>query len=132
MARKLSKNAGNPEVAVADVKTGNTVTLCLNYPRSVMFRMPDGREVVIQGSSFDAIGQDMAVITVGKCQKNVVDAQDWEYIKKEYGNMKLIRNGFLFEVPSLGDYKDMAKDHGELRSGLEPVDTEKTVSKPDK
>jgi hypothetical protein len=130
MARQ-SKKKVNPEVAVADVKTSNTVMLCLNHPRSIAFPMPDGREVVIQGSAFSVAGKDMGVIEVGKCQKNIVDAQDWEYIKKQYAHLRVIQNGFLFEVPNPADYDDMAKDHGTLRTGMEPIDVEKTVSKPE-
>ena len=127
---KQKKKQGNPDVAVADVKTNNTVMLCLNYPRSIAFPMPDGREVVVQGSAFSVIGKDMGIIEVGKCQRNIVDAEDWEYIKKQYAHLQVIKNGFLFEVPTPGDYEDMAKDHGTLRTGMEPIDTERTVSKP--
>jgi len=129
MARQKKKQ-DNPEVAIADVKTNNTVMLCLNHPRSIAFPMPDGREVVIQGSAYSAIGKEMAVIEIGKCQRNIVDWEDWEYIKKQYAHIQVIRNGFLFEVPTPGDYDDMAKDHGTLRTGMEPIDVEKTASQP--
>jgi hypothetical protein len=129
MARQ-SKKKGNPEVAVAEAKTSNTVMVCLNHPRSIAFPMPDGHEVVIQGSAYSVAGKDMGVIEIGKCQKNIIDAEDWEYIKKQYAHLKLLKNGFLFVVPNPGDYDDMAKDHGTLRTGMEPIDTEKTTSKP--
>ena len=128
MAR--SKKKANPEIAVAEAKTSNTVMVCLNHPRSIAFPMPDGREIVIQGSAFSAAGKDMGVIEIGKCQRNIIDAQDWEYIKKQYAHLLLLKNGFLFAVPNPGDYEDMAKDHGTLRTGMEPIDTEKTTSKP--
>lgn len=129
MARQKKKH-DNPDIAVADVKTSNTVMVCLNHPRSIAFPMPDGREVVIQGSAFNVAGKDMGVIEIGKCQRNIVDAEDWEYIKTHYAHLKVIQNGFLFEVPNPNDYNDMAKDHGTLRTGMEPVDVEKTNSKP--
>ena len=55
-----------------------------------------------------------------------VPAEQWAQVKKIYGEMKIFRNGLVFDAATLERGKAMARERGGLRHGYEPVDPNST------
>ncbi len=107
----------------------NTVCVALNRPYGVYFRMPDGRKVELNGNGHALIGKDKGVLPVGTYGLTIIRADDWEYILKNYGGMKLFRNGLCFATERRNDTQEEARGRNDLRNGLEPVNPERTQTK---
>ena len=107
----------------------NTVCVALNRPYGLYFRMPDGRKVELNGNGCSLIGKDKGILPVGTYGLTIIKAEDWEYILKTYGGMRLFRNGLCFATDNREDTQEEAKDRNDLRNGLEPVNPERTQTK---
>lgn len=111
--------------------SADTVVVALNRASGIVFPMPDGRRVTINGNAAHLRGREKGILPVGAFGLTTVDRSDWEYIKKTYGpSMKLFESGLIFAADRKADAGDMADERAELRHGLEPVDPEKTQTKP--
>lgn len=109
----------------------DTVVVALNRASGIVFPMPDGRRVTINGNAAHLRGREKGILPIGAFGLTTVDRSDWEYIKKTYGpSMKLFESGLIFAAERKADAVDMAEERAELRHGLEPVDPEKTQTKP--
>lgn len=111
------------------VETSDTVCVALNRPLGLVFTMPDGREVEINGNGESLRGQEMGILKPGSYGLTIIKADDWEYIIKQYGHLKIFQNGFCFATKKKVDAQEEAENRDDLRNGLEPVDVEKTVTK---
>lgn len=109
----------------------DTVVVALNRASGIVFPMPDGRRVTINGNAAHLRGKEKGKLPVGAYGLTTIARADWEYIKKTYGpSMKLFESGLIFAADRKADAVDMADERAELRHGLEPVDPEKTQTKP--
>jgi len=121
-----------PRAPQAPRAAGGTVAVALNYPTDLLFEMPGGREVCISGNASHLRGQEMGVLPVGAYGITVVNADDWEYIKRRYGGSAIFRNGLIFARGKKADASAKARERAELRHGYEPVNPEKTATEPAK
>lgn len=126
---KPQTTASKPTVPAQATKTENAtqvsgapVTVALNRAMGIQFTMPDGRTVVIEGNAAKLRGLEKGILPVGAYGLTQIAAADWEYIKKTYGQMDVIKNGLMFAAERKADAVDMADERAELRHGLEPVD----------
>lgn len=109
----------------------DTVVVALNRASGIVFPMPDGRRVTINGNATHLRGKEKGKLPMGAYGLTTIARADWEYIKKTYGpSMKLFESGLIFAADRKADAVDMADERAELRHGLEPVDPEKTQTKP--
>ena len=123
------------KTAVTKKKTADNsaVFVYANLPHGQQFDLPDGRRVVINGFQVSKlIDMDGKAIPCGKFGKTKVDAQDWEYIRRIYGEMTIFKSGLVFDATNENDGDARAKEYNELRHGYEPLDPEKMATKPDK
>lgn len=106
--------------------TGDTVTVCLNYPRNMKFYVPDKngnkRAIVFNGNATNLVGKDRGILPIGAYGVTLgVPREAWEWIKTHYQNMELIKKGLLF-VSETRDVRREAEERVDLRHGFEPVD----------
>ncbi|MCH5277755.1 MAG: hypothetical protein J1E80_07980 [Desulfovibrionaceae bacterium] len=118
--------------AAADGSAGaDTVVVALNRATGIIFTMPDGRRVTINGNAVQLRGKAEIKLPVGAYGLTTIARADWEWIKKTYENsLPLFKSGLLFAAERKADAADMADERAELRHGLEPVDPEKTPTQP--
>ena len=110
------------------VETSDTVCVALNRPLGLVFTMPDGREVEINGNGESLRGQEMGILQPGSFGLTIIKADDWEYIVKQYGHLKIFQNGFCFATRKKADAQEEAESRDDLRNGLEPVDVKSTAT----
>ena len=109
---------------------GDSLSVDLGAGRWV-FPMPDGRRVIINGNAAHLRGKEKGILPVGGYGLTTIARADWEFIEKTYGpSMKIFESGLIFAADRKADAVDMADERAELRHGLEPVDPEKTQTKP--
>lgn len=109
----------------------DTVVVALNRASGIIFTMPDGRRVTINGNAVQLRGKAEIKLPVGAFGLTTIARADWEWIKKTYENsLPLFKSGLLFAAERKADAVDMADERAELRHGLEPVDPEKTPTRP--
>lgn len=108
----------------------NTVTVALNRATGIRFPLPDGRAVLINGNAAHLRGREKGVLPVGGFGLTTIAADDWAYIKKTYGRMEIFENGLIFAAERKADAAAEAAEKANLRHGLEPVDPEKTATRP--
>lgn len=122
MARPKKNTA--PETVQAT--KADTVMVALNRTTGIMFPMPDGRKVLIEGNAASLRGKEKGVLPVGAFGLTRVNADDWAYIEKTYGpHMEIFKSGLIFAQARKADAVDEADERAELRHGLEPVDVAK-------
>lgn len=129
MARAANTKATS--TTTKPVKTTGKVVVCLNSAHSIVFEI-DGRKIKINGSNEHLRKQKEGILAVGKFGESLIDRQDWEQIRKVYGNMAIFKNGLIYAQESHASARDVAKEREKLRNGLEPVDPKTTTSKEDK
>lgn len=122
----MAKNKTSQAAAPA----ADTVVVALNRASGIVFTLPDGRRVTINGNAHHLRGKEKGILPVGAFGLTTIARADWEAIKKIYGKMKLFESGLIFAAERKADAVDMAEERAELRHGLEPIDPEKTQSKP--
>lgn len=109
--------------------TGETVTVCLNYPRDVKFFVPDknGRRqsIVFYGNATNLKGKDRGIIPKGAYGVTMgVPREAWEWIMAHYPDSELIKQGLLFS-PKSRNVRHEAEERSGLRHGFEPVEPKK-------
>ena len=71
--------------------------VALNRTTGIMFPMPDGRKVLIEGNAAGLRGKEKGVLPVGAFGLTRVNADDWAYIEKTYGpHMEIFKSGLIF------------------------------------
>lgn len=119
----------------APVQTsGDTVTVCSNYPRDLKFMVPDnfGRQVavVIKGNATNLRGKEKGIIPIGGYGVTTGVPKDaWEWILKHRPDDEFIKKGLVFATTA-AKARAAAKERAELRHGFEPADTKKANSRP--
>lgn len=114
--------------------SGDTVTVCSNYPRDLKFMVPDnfGRQVavVIKGNATNLRGKEKGIIPIGGYGVTTGVPKDaWEWILKHRPDDEFIKKGLVFATTA-AKARAAAKERAELRHGFEPADTKKANSRP--
>ena len=104
----------------------SAVFVYANLPHGQQFGLPDGRRVIIQGYPVSKlVDADGNAIACGKFGKTQVDKQDWEYIKRVYGEMAIFKSGVVFDAATEKNGDARANEYSKLRHGYEPLDPAK-------
>lgn len=132
MARKKKESVqpAAPQNVQPSAGAGRTVVVALNRAQGLDFPMPDGRIVSIAGSNAGLRGQMTGVLPIGEFGLTEIAEQDWLYIQKVWGEWRLFKNGLIFAQTKTEDAKAEAKNREDLRNGMEPVDPERSATKP--
>ena len=142
-APEVEPEAAEPEYVAPDEtsapdvivdKAPETVTVGLCRPVGVTFKVNDknGIEHVIEikGTGAPLAGLEKGIIPGGGFMLTPgIDAELWAAVVQKYGSMAMFRNGLIFYTGSAKDAKHEARNRKDLRSGMEPVDPEKTLTK---
>lgn len=120
----MAKKARTPDKVI------NKVYVCLNRPTGIVFKMPDGRKVRINGNGVELKGKESGVLKPGTYGMTLIDTQDWEQIKATYGGMEIFKNGLIFANESRASALDESEDKEELRNGLEPASKSQPKTEP--
>lgn len=129
-APPAATEAAQTATQTAQAKSKPTVVVALNRAIGIQFAMPDGRKVLINGNAAHLRGKEKGVLPVGGFGLTTIAADDWAYIKKTYGRMEIFENGLIFAAERKADAAAEAAEKANLRHGLEPVDPEKTATRP--
>ncbi|WP_308775753.1 hypothetical protein [uncultured Bilophila sp.] len=126
MARQGKKEScTSTEQGAAQATKIDAVMVALNRPSGIVFDLPDGCKVLIEGNAASLRGKEKGVLPVGAFGLTRVNADDWAYIEKTYGpHMEIFKSGLIFAQARKSDAVDEADERAELRNGLEPVDVE--------
>lgn len=111
------------------VETSETVCVALNRPLGISFPMPDGRIVTFNGNGEPLRGQEMGILQPGSFGLTIIKAEDWNYILKTWGHLKIFQNGFCFAARKKVEAQAEAENRDDLRNGLEPVNVQQTATK---
>ena len=134
MARKSTKKESAAKAVPQNVQPsagGRTVVVALNRVQGIDYPMPDGRVVSIAGNAEGLRGQEMGVLPVGAYGLTEIKEDDWLYIEKVWGQTPLFKNGLIFaSTKGETDAKAEARNREDLRSGMEPIDPERSATKP--
>lgn len=130
MARNPKTGAKSATATSTAKPVSDKVVVCLNLAHSVVFEI-DGRKIRINGQNENLRGEQEGILAVGKFGQSIIDRQDWEEIRRQYGRMSIFKMGLIFAQKDTASANAEAREKKELRHGLEPVDPEKTVSKAD-
>lgn len=132
----LSDQSNKQSAQTATVNTNpSTIYVAMNYPHNVKFTVPDRdgmmSEIELNGNAANLRGKEMGILPVGAYGITEVNAEVWAYIKTRYAGLPLIRNGLIFATDRTVKYAESAAaERTAVRNGYEPVDPEKTVTKP--
>ena len=135
MARKATKKTASTAKAAPQTiqpsAGGRTVVVALNRVQGIDYPMPDGRVVSIAGNAVGLRGQEMGVLPLGAYGLTEIREDDWLYIEKMWGQTPLFKNGLIFaSTKGEKDAKAEAKNREDLRNGFEPVDPDRSATKP--
>lgn len=112
------------------IETDSTVAVALNRQNGIMFVMPDGRKVTINGNAAHLRGKEKGKLPSGAFGITVIAREDWDYIVKTYNGMEIFKTGLLFASDKKAKAIDEAEEKEETRHGLEPVNVNETVTRP--
>lgn len=144
MARELSEK--NAPAAAADIGEAlgvgntpssgssprNTVFVFANLPHGQTFDLPHGRQVALEGWPVSQLlGPHGQRLPGGRYGVTEVPVDHWNEVLRLYGEMAVLKSGLIFAAPSRKEGEAMAREHGGLRHGLEPVDPETLLTRPD-
>lgn len=122
---KQSKKAdsGSEIKSGSALKDDGFIIVALNRAAGILFPMPDGRKVLVDGNAAHLRGKEKGVLPVGGFGLTRVREDDWAYIKRTYGpHMEIFASGLIFAQSRKADAQDCAAEREELRHGLEAAD----------
>lgn len=103
-----------------------------NLPHGQSFSLPNGREVTLAGHPVSLLlGANGEALPGGEFGVTQVPAADWREVLRLYGDLAVLKSGLIFSAPSRKEGQAMARERKALRHGLEPVNPENTVTRPD-
>lgn len=100
----------------------STVHVRANLPRGHVFLLKNGKEVHINGNANHLIGLEKGILPIGQYGVTELPTADWEAVKSEFGNTKLLKSGLVFAQDTAAKARDQATEQAELRHGLEAAD----------
>lgn len=117
---------GDAKVNVAtSAHTGDTVTVLFLNRYGQRFRLPNGREVLLEGNAVDLRGKAQGVLPYGGYSVNVVDKADWEEVKRLYGKAYKgwFDGGKIVESGSEREGIDTAASNADDDPGMNPTES---------
>jgi len=118
--------------APVKAREASYVTVFANLPHGFEFHLPQGRKLTISGCPVsklvDVEGNRMSGGKYGETRG--VKAEDWEYIKANYGEMAMFKNNLVFAEDDHAYGQARAEDQQELRHGMEQADPNAGATKP--
>ncbi len=110
----------------------NTVFVFVNLPHGQIFDLPQGRHVALAGWPVSQLlGPHGEHLPGGRYGLTEVPVDHWNEVLRLYGEMAVLKSGLIFAAPSRKEGEAMARERGGLRHGLEPVDPETLITRPD-
>lgn len=137
---KTTKAEAVEQTVSAPVITNNdsgTVVVALNQPQGIVFRLfKDGSEykrVHVKGNAANLVGTfNASPLPRGGYGMTEISADDWNEIKRQYGDMQLFKNGLIFAASGVNNAQAQAKEQEGVKSGYEPIDSHETTTAPAK
>lgn len=126
--KETAKTAGETETSAPAVildKKNECIIVCLKHPQGIKFNLPNKRSIIINGNATHLRGNRAPILPQGGYGMTTINKDDWEYIKKTYGNMNIFKSGLIFANADAASAESQAKEYDEIKSGFEPIDIEK-------
>ena len=116
---------------VEEVVKNDTVTVCSNYPRDVVFEAKDNKgnivEILIRGNGNQLRGKGAGVLPIGAYGITTnVPKEAWEQIEAVWKDDARFKNGLIFATTA-NKARAEAKERKNLRNGFEPVEEQNNV-----
>lgn len=103
-----------------------------NLPHGQSFSLPGGREVTLAGHPVSQLlAPSGEALPGGEYGVSEISASDWSEILRLYGDLAVLKSGLIFTATSRKEGQAMARERKTLRHGLEPVNPESTLTRPD-
>ena len=117
---------------VEEVVKSDTVTVCSNYPRDIVFEARDNHgklvEILIRGNSSNLRGKGAGVLPIGAYGITMnVPREAWEQISKIYKDDARFKKGLIFATDAR-NARSEAKERKNLRNGFEPIEEQNRIS----
>lgn len=126
-ATEEAVNAGQ----TVSAKAKDTVTVALNYPHDLKYRISGGREIIFNGNATAIRLKGKGELPRGAYGLTMnVPVEDWEEVKELYGGTAKFKQNLIFAQTDKYSAMDEAEEKAETRHGLEPVDTTTTATEP--
>ena len=111
---------------IEEVVKNDTVTVCSNFPRDVVFVVKDNAgkdvEILIRGNSGNLRGKAAGVLPLGAYGITMnVPKEAWEQIASLYKDDARFKRGLIFATTA-NKARGEAKERKALRNGFEPID----------
>lgn len=111
---------------VEETVKNDTVTVCSNFPRDVVFVVKDNAgkdvEILIRGNSGNLRGKAAGVLPLGAYGITMnVPKEAWEQIASVYKDDARFKNGLIFATTA-NKARSEAKERKSLRNGFEPIE----------
>lgn len=111
---------------VEETVKNDTVTVCSNFPRDVIFVVKDNAgkdvEILIRGNSGNLRGKAAGVLPLGAYGITMnVPKEAWEQISSLYKDDARFKNGLIFATTA-NRARSEAKERKALRNGFEPIE----------
>lgn len=120
---------------VEEVVKNDTVTVCSNFPRDIVFVALDNAgkkvDILIRGNSGFLRGKGAGVLPIGAYGITTnVPKEAWEQISAIYKDDPRFKNGLIFAT-SANKARGEAKERKALRNGFEPIEAKDVKVKTD-
>ncbi len=103
-----------------------------NLPHGQSFNLSGGREITLAGHPVSQLlGPNGEALPGGEYGVSEISASDWSEILRLYGDLAVLKSGLIFTATSRKEGQAMARERKALRHGLEPVNPESTLTRPD-
>ena len=134
-AESTAKKPAVKKTAPARKDSSVMVTVCYRSRGDKFFETADGRRILVKGHNSHLRGVAGEPLDSGRAfGETVMPRSDWEAIKAVLEKDPYERElhlGYLYASSDKADARAEAKEKADLKTGFEPVDTSKTVSKED-
>lgn len=116
---------------VEEVVKNDTVTVCSNYPRDIIFEAKDNKgntvEILIRGNSANLRGKGAGVLPIGAYGITTnVPKEAWEQIEAIWKDDERFKKGLIFATTA-NKARAEAKERKGLRNGFEPIEEQNSV-----
>lgn len=120
-AANMPTSTAAEDMATATATGKDTVTVALNRAQGVKFILGDGRRVEVFGNAVHLRGKEMGELpTGGAFGLTTIPAEDWEEIRRRYGDTRLFTSGRIFAQATRANVLAQARERADTRHGLEP------------
>lgn len=95
-------------------------------------KLPAGLVISHEGQSLKLAGTNDSALINGFGITREVPADLWDGFAKTFADQPLIKNGIVFAVTDEKSAADASKERAKQKTGMEQLDPNKQVTKPDK